>query len=364
MSSGNGGQFAFAKIGSLYRDVNTVNLYGNFVSETLEHKLEEVVEGSINGRRDVPNSYKGIDHGQGDINFEPNPNFIGHALKAWYGTYVASTVTAAGSGGANSGNFAGAAQTYHKFTPSQTAFSDRTYFEPYNFMIYRDVGSAWLYKGAIVPTLNLELTAGQLVKASISIMARQVDRIQRTAAIQSLVSSGGRPWIWDNASIELSTDTTTANLAARTDFESLKFKMEMATQGVAFLDGSKKYGEFAPTDFRKLTVDGTMSFRDQTAYDAFVAYNALRLRVTMLNTNSYLLMGNPASADATIFLGYPGLRLHLPQMKFTSWSAPISGPNRLQAKFTAKAEYSEAEGFSSLVELMNIVSSNELTAVY
>ena len=102
MSSGDGGQFAFSKIGSLYRDVNTVNLWGNFVSETLEHKLDELAEGSINGRRDMPNSYKGIDHGDGDINFEPNPNVLGHFLKAWYGTYTASLVTAATSAGAGS----------------------------------------------------------------------------------------------------------------------------------------------------------------------------------------------------------------------------------------------------------------------
>jgi hypothetical protein len=46
MASGNGGQFAFSKIGSLYSNVNTVNKWGSFVSETLEHTLDELVEGS------------------------------------------------------------------------------------------------------------------------------------------------------------------------------------------------------------------------------------------------------------------------------------------------------------------------------
>lgn len=364
MASGNGGQFAFSKIGSLYRDVNTVNLWGNFVSETLEHKLSELVEGSISGRRDQPNSYKGVDDGQGDLVFEPNPNVLGHFLKSWYGTLVSSTVTAATSTGANSGQFAGAAQNFHRFTPNQNSFSDRTFLEPYNFMIYRDVGSAWLFKGAIVPTLKLDIQAGQLVKATASIMARQVDRIQRTAAIQSLVSSGGRPWIWDMASIELSTDTSTANLAARTDFEQLAFTFSLPHVGVSLLDGTKKYGEFSPSDFRKLTIDGTMSFRDQTAYDRFIAYEQARLRVTVLNVNSLLFLGNPASADVSAFLGYPGMRIHIPAMKFTAWSAPITGPNRITAKFTAKAEYSESEGISSAFDLINIVSSTDLTSTY
>jgi hypothetical protein len=364
MSSGNGGQFAFAKVGSLFSDVNTVNQWANFVSETLEHKLTELQEGSINGRRDMPDSHKGIDSGDGEINFEPNPNVLGHFLKAWYGTHTASLVTAAGSTGANATVYSGAAQMYHRFRPNQNSFSERTFLEPYNFMIYRDVGSAWLFKQAIVPTLKLDIQAGQLVKATATIMARTVDRIQRTAGIQSLVSSGGRPWVWDMASVELSTDTTTANLAARTDFEQIAFTMDLPNEGVVNLDGTKKYAEFSPSDFRKLSIEGTMSFRDQSAYDRFTAYEQARLRVTMLNVNSRALLGNPASADASAFAGYFGLRITLPAMKFTAWSAPISGPNRLTARFSAKAEYSEADGISSQVELINIVSSADYTTAY
>lgn len=364
MASGNGGQIGFAKIGSLYSNVDTVNIWGNFVSETLEHKLAELEEGSINGRRDAPPSWKGIDHGDGDIQIEPNPNFIGHALKAWFGNYTASLVTGAGSTGANSTAYAGAAQMFHRFTPSNTAFSDRTFLEPYNVMMYRDVGSAWLFKGTIFPSLKFDIQAGQLVKATQTIMARQVDRIQRVAAIQSLVSSGGRPWIWDMASVELSSNTTSANLAARTDFEQLTITFDLPTEGVVLLDGTKRYGEFSPSDFRRTKIEGTMSFRDQTAYDAFVAYEARRLRVTMLNVNSALMLGNPSSLDETLFLGYFGLRFHFPQMKFLTWSAPIPGPNRLTAKFTAKAQYDETEGFSVAAELNNIVGSAAYTTAY
>lgn len=364
MASGNGGQIGFAKVASLYSTVNTVNIWGNFVSETLEHKLDELVEGSISGRRDAPNSYKGIDHGDGDIQLEPNPNFIGNLLKAWFGTYTSSLVTPVGSGGANSGSFAGAPQQWHRFQPSQSAWSDRTYLEPYNVMMFRDVGSAWLFQGVIFPSLKFDITAGQLVKATATVMARQVNLIQRTAAIQSLVSSGGRPWIWDQASIELSTDTTTANLAARTNFEQISITLDLPHDGVVLLDGTKNYGEFTPSNFRSIKIDGTMSFRDQTDYLTFKAYEAVRMRGTLLNVNSTLVIGNPSSADQTQFLGYPGMRFHFPQLKFLSWSAPIPGPNRLTAKFTAKAEYNEAEGFSAVFELNNIVSSTQYTTTY
>jgi hypothetical protein len=220
MASGSGGQIAFARISSLYADVNTVVIGTNFTSETLEHKLAEIEEGSITGRRDAPPSHRGIDSGAGDINFEPNPNVLAYLLKGVFGTITSSLVTAAGSTGANSGAETGKPYWWHQFTPRQTAFSDRTFLEPHNVMVYRDVTSAWLFKGAIFPTLKLDVEAGALKKATLGVMARQVDRIQRSAAISSLgaISQvyGGRPWTWDMASIEISTDTTTAGLAAAT----------------------------------------------------------------------------------------------------------------------------------------------------
>jgi hypothetical protein len=365
MASGNGGQVGLAKIGSLYSSVDTVNLWANFTSESIEHMLDELEEASINGRRDAPNSYKGLDHGQGDLSFEPNPNALGHFLKAWFGTLASSLVTNAASNGANSGDFAVYGQQYHKFTPNQAAFSDRTFLEPYNVMLYRDVSSAWLFAGAIEPMLKINVAAKQIVKATATWMARDTRRIQRTAAIQSLVSSGGRPWLWDMGSFEVSTiGVASASLAAFTAFENFNMTYDLPQSGIALLDGTKEFAEFVPTDFRRIKIDGTMSFRDQDTYDAFKTYEARRMRVTFLNVNSKLFLGNPASVDTTKNLGYPMVRFTFPQLKFTKWSAPMAGPNRIVASFEAKAEFSEADGFSAMVELMNVVTSTDYTTAY
>lgn len=364
MASGNGGKVALAKINSLYSDVNTANIWFGFTDETLEHKLDELEEGAITGTRDAPNSYKGLDHGNGDINFEPNPGAFGHALTAWFGTPVSSLVTVATSGGANSGDFAGLAQQCHRFVPSQTSYSDRTFLAPYNVAVYRDVQSAFIFKGAIFPSLKLMIKANALVKATGTIMARQVDLLDYTAGMNSLVSAGGRPWVWDMASIEYSTDTTSANLAAKPDLEDINFSFDMPHDGVPLLDGTKKYAEFTPSDFRRVKIDGNMSFRDETTYLAFKNYEQHRIRVTMLNVNSQLVMGNPASADQALFLGYPGIRIHVPALKFLSWSAPIKGPNRITAAFTAKAERLPSAAGTVLVDLLNTVSSTEYSQTY
>jgi len=359
MASGTGGQIALHKGGnnSLYYIANSANIWTNFVSESIEHTLEELEEGSITGRRDAPPSHKGIDFGQGDIVIEPNPNAIGHFLNGAFGTLSSSMITAAGSTGANSTASAGQPYFYHEFTPRQSAFREDTFLEPYGVMVYRDTGSAFMLNGSIFTGLELDLQAGQLVGTTINVMGREMRRIERTAAIQSLVSSGGRPWVWDMASVEVSTDTTSANLAANTNFEQLTLGMTTPHEGVVLLDGTKFYAEFQPNEFRRMNISGTLSFRNQDEYDAFVAYENRRMRITLLNVNSALMLGNPSSLDANAALGYYGLRIHLPAMKYLSWSAPIGGPNRLQSTFTAKAEYDETAGNMITVELFNVTST-------
>ena len=64
-----------------------------------------------------------------------------------------------------------------------------------------------------------------------------------------------------------------------------------------------------------------------------------------------------ASVDAGAFLGYYGMRIHIPKMKYLSWSTPIGGPNRLQTSFTAKAEYDDVSGEMIAAELFNVVAS-------
>ena len=365
MASGTGAQIGLAKINSLYSNVTTINIFQSFVSETLEHTLEELEEGAISGRRDAPISYKGIEKADGDLELELNPNNFAHFLKGWFGTHVASTVTAAGSTGANSGDTAGQPYNWHRFTPRQLAYSGFTFLEPYNVMVYRDVGSAWILKGAIFPKLMIDISAGAIVKGTVGVMARSIERMDRVPIVQSLVSSGGRPWIWDMASVEISTvGIGSANLIARTNFESIKLTFDMKHEGVVVLDGTKFQAEFQPSDFRRINIEGNMTFRDQTDYEAFIAYESKGARITLQNVNSNIVLGNPASVSAANFQGYFGMRINIPRMKFLSWSAPVKGPNRLTAAFTAKAEYDEVSGKMVDIELNATVSSTVLTTVY
>jgi hypothetical protein len=365
MASGTGGQIAFHGAGSLFQEVNSAIFWTNFKSESIEHTLEELEEGSITGHRDAPPSHKGIDFGQGDIVAEPNPNALGLFLNYALGSRTSSLVTAAGSTGANSGFEAGKPQFHHTYTPRASAYSDRVFLAPLAAMVYKDVGSAFMFDGAIFTGLEFQMQAGQLAEMTANVMARKVRRIERIAGITSLVSSGGRPWVWDMASLEIGTSTASSTLVAKTNYESITIGLTTPHEGVVLLDGTKNYGEMQMNDFRRVAISGTISFRDQTEYNAFTAYEARRMRLTFLNVNSNLALGNTASLDATAFLGYYGMRIHIPRMKLLSWSTPVQGPNRLVTNFTAKAERDPNENNDLIkIELLNVVSgaTYDLTA--
>lgn len=357
MANGAGGQIAISRTGSLNMPSTNVDTMGglsgwrwtNFVSESIKHNLEQLEEGSITGRRGAPPSYKGLDFGEGEIELEPNPNAFGEYLHLALGTRTTSQVCAAGSTGANSsGVGAGRSVHWHEFTPRETNFDERTFLEPGAVMVYKDTGSAFYFNGAVVNGLEINVVAKELLSAKASLMARDVVLLARTAAITSLVSSGGRPWVWDTVSVQVGPGPS--SLAAHNAFEGLKIGVEVPLEGVALLDGTKKYGEMQQNDFRRTTLEGNLSFRNLDEYLAFTAYESRYLRITATNVNSNLLLGNPSSAF------YFQLQIDIPNFKIVEYDAPIGGPSRITASFQGKAEMSDVGTAEIIVRLTNTTS--------
>lgn len=354
MPSGTGGQIALTRSDSLYLSVQSVDQWTNFVSESIEHTLNELEEGSITGNKDTPPSHKGIDFAQGDIVLEPDPNALGNFLRGVFGQSSGSVLCEAGSLGVNSSTLGdGNPAIQHQFTPIQDAVDAKNFLPAYTMMIYKDVGSAFFYQGVQFHGMEFQVQAGQLVGATATMMGRSVDRYSRTSSIQALAKvTGSKPWVWDMTSVEVSSGQTGfANLLGNTNFESININLNVPLEGVVLLDGNKNYAEFQVNEFRRATVNGTISFRSQAEYDAFVAYENRSLRLTIANTGSEQILGNPDSAF------YPTLQIDIPQFKFLSWSTPIGGPNRLQTSFTGKAERDTTSSYMIEAFLTNVTSA-------
>jgi len=353
MPSGSGGQIGLTRSDSLYYSVQSVDQWTNFVSESLEHTLEELEEGSITGHKDAPPSHKGLDFASGNIVMEPNPDAIGHFLRGAFGQSSGTVLTEAGSTGVNSNAYgAGRPVIQHQFLPIDSAVDNRNFLPAYTIMVYKDVGSAFFLQGAQIHGIEFQIQAGQLAQVTANVMARTVNRFQRTAGIQALTTLGGRPWVWDMTSMQVSSGQSgLSNVAADTNFESITIGFNVPLEGVVLLDGNKNYAEYQINEFRRANISGTLSFRDQAKYNDFVAYENVGARLNLTNQNSAMTLGNPASAH------YPTLQLDIPQMKFLSWSTPIGGPNRLISNFTAKAERDTTSNYMIEAFLTNVTSA-------
>lgn len=350
MASGSGGQIAVISVGSLFQAASVSSaMWTNFVSETIEHHLNELQEGSITGYKDAPPSWKGADYGQGDIQFEPNPDAIGNFMRAVFGQSSGSVLVQATSTGANSLYSAAKPVVQHTFLPIQNAVDTLNFLPIYALAIYKDVGSAFIFEGGVLHTMEFQIQAGQLAKSTVGGMFRNVTRTARTSSMQALVNPGGRPWVWDMASIQVGPGVN--SLAAKTNYESMTIKIDIPIEGVLLLDGTKKYGEFQVNGFRQVTIQGTMSFRDQAEYDNFVAYADQYMRVNLTHVSSQQILGNPSSAY------YNTLQLDIPLVKYTSWSTPIGGPNRLVSQFQARASFDTTSLYMIKAQLTNTTSA-------
>lgn len=355
MSAGSNSQLATARmtafgVTSIYVSAASFDnwRWTNFVSEGLEHKIEELMEQSIYGYADEPPSHRGLETAEGDVEFEPNPNAFGQFIRGNFGVCSTTVLCDPGSTGANSGDFAGGGAYQHVFTPRQSPFDPKCFLDPYQVLIYRDVGSAWVFQDTVFPKLEVSIQAGQLTKATVGFMARKIAQADRSA-VASLVTSGGRPFVWDMASFQIGAQS--GSLSATDYFEACNVNLETPIEGVPLLDGTRFYGEMQKSDFRKTRFSGTLSFRDQTEYQAFKAYEDRYLRITFTNVNTQLLMGNPNSAF------YQQLQFDIPKFKITQFGAMVKNPNRITADFEGRGTYSTQFGFAIQARLRNTVNS-------
>ena len=353
MPSGTGGQLALTRSDSLYLSVQSVDRWHNFVSESVEHTIAELEEGAITGYKDAPPSHKGLDSAAGDVTLEPDPNALGDWMRAVFGQSSATVLTSAASTGANSQSMgAGRPVMQHRFLPIQSAVDNRNFLPAYTMMIYKDLGSAFFYQGMCAYGIEFNIQANALVGATVNLMARKVERFARTSSITALSKiNGSKPWIWDQASVQVSSGQVgLGNLVSNTNYEGLSIGVNIPIEGVILLDGTKHNAEYQVNDFRRVAINGTISFRSQEEYDAFTAYENRSLRVTVRDTSSSSLLGNPASAY------YPMLQIDIPQAKYLTWSTPIGGPNRLQTTFTGKGERDTTSSYMIEAFLTNVTS--------
>lgn len=314
MGFGSTGFLAISKQNSFGTATNSWE-YVPILSENLTTNIDQLVEESIRNRYEEGPSRSGVISVAGDIVMEAHPLMIGHFLRGCLGPH---SFTAVGS----------VFDTY--FLPTQTNFSSDCALPPYTLQVYRDVGSSWQFTDAIINALTIEMNASALVRATASVIARTSSLMAySTAAFPT-----GAPWAWDATSVSIAG-------AGDSSLETLTLKIDNGIEGIVTLDTTKSWSRMLRNGFRSFELSGSLDFTSQAEYNIFRAATEQRF---LLNVEGNTEVGS----------GYnETLLLDLPNVRYTSFDAGISGPNRLTASFNGAGKYNTTSSYAFKATLTN-----------
>ena len=303
-------QNSFGTITTSYRHVP-------IISESLAVANAILDEGNLRARLGEAGNIQGLQTVAGDIQMQPHMVEIGHFL---YGlTNQDSTSVTATS------------LTQHLFYPATALFDDYAPLKPYTLQVHRNSALAWQLQDCIVNRLEFNISQGQLLTVTAGIIGR----------VSSLVAAGtpsfrapNSLWTFNQASISLGG-------AANADFESLIVNVERQVEAVPTLDGKRWASRFALTGPYMVRVSGTMDFRVQSVYADFDAFTR---RVFQAAVISMVTSG-------------PNIIIDVPQLLFESFDAPVSGPGRVKANFTARGEFDSSSNYAVQFTLINSIAN-------
>jgi len=292
--------------------------YLPFVSESLNLAIEQLISAAQKGIIDEPASYSGLKTISGDIVLEIDPVSIGHLLR--------SALDAPTSGLYDSGPLA----YKHEFEPRQDDFSTICPVCPYTLEVYRDIGDAFQYAGAVVNNLNLSFGTGEkILKATAGIIAKSYLGITKTAP--SFATEN--PFTWDQAIIKIAT-------VQNNDLESFNFSLDNHLVGIPTLNNTALISRIYRDASRTVEIGMTVDFVDQTQYGIFEDQTEQAFEITL--EGEEIETGHNYS-----------LVIDIPKLRYTAYPINMSGAGRITSAVTGKAKYDSVSGYAIKISLIN-----------
>jgi len=275
-----------------------------------------LVEMGMRGIYDEGAHHEGFNTIGGTINMEAHPISIGALLQAAMG--APSTVT---SGGVYT----------HTFKPRTTEFDGKFAGSPMTIHSYLDdAGSATLFYDMVCNNYELGINNGEFVMSKFGFVGGQYQQIAALTAAYPI----GKNWTWDQSSVSLGG-------AAVTEMKSLTIAVDEAMEASGTLAATKSPTRVKRTGFRTVTINGTMTFDNQTEYQQFLSQSERNLTATFLS-------------DTEIQSGYyNSLELIVPLNRHTEFKPVPSGPGEIEVSFSSKGVYSVTSATAFQATLVN-----------
>jgi len=308
--------------------------YIAIISETVSQPREDLDSQELRQSWDQVKVYNGIQRVGGQVNVEVHPLSFGYLLRGFF------DVTTAMNG--QYGNTAGPGATSshasirsHRFTTGLTQFQSGSGSDvpTLTLEINRGPGfntdSSFFYYGMAGNVLEINIEAGQLVRASL-------DMIGRDYGVDSLTTPSlpaADAFLWHQASVTL-------NGTAKAVFESLTIRANNNLEGVNRIGSGTRTDLIKRNNFRQIEVNGNMSFDNFDDYNQFVGGSEYQL----------IAHFNGSTTDS----GFMNcLRIDVPKFRYSTYPVNLAGPGRISIGFTGRGVLDTTSNYALEVWLTN-----------
>jgi hypothetical protein len=191
-----------------------------------------------------------------------------------------------------------------------------------------------VYYNCAANAFELVVEAGQFVRANVELIGRNAGGKPRSTPSYLPAET----FLWNTISVAV-------NNAAKPYYEQLTVRVENNLEAVPTLDGSLLPDLVKRNDFRRVTVNGTLSFRNFEDYDGFLAGSETSLQMTATGKDV---------ATGTGSMYQERLIIDVPRFRYSTFAPNIGGPGRIAINFTGRGMIVQPQSLYSLqVTLVN-----------
>ena len=316
MPYGNMSNIGISFQNSGYASLTNSVYWAEILDEDISVDKPPLVSQGMRGIYDEGAHYEGANTIGGTINMEAHPITLGAFLKAAMG--APTTVTSA-------------AVYTHAFKPRTSEFDGR--FAGHPMTIHKhldDSGSATLFYDMVCNNIEIGVNNGELVMSKFGFVG---GRYTQVAALTASYPTG-KQWTWDQSSVQLGG-------AAISEIKQLTVVVDEAMEASGTLAGTKFPTRVKRTGFRTVTINGTMTFDDQTEYQQFLSQSERNLTA--------MFVGNTEIQSGY----YNQLEIIVPLNRHTEYKPTVGGPGEIEVSFTSKGVYSTTSGTALQLNLRN-----------
>lgn len=294
-----------AAAGTAATDPGSFHGFG-LVSEDIGLEKEEVISQNLTGLFEEGAVYEGTNRVVGNLEAEITPRNLG-AMLAMVVNHSPVSVTSA------------SIRTY-TFLPNTVDFSSTLVKAPWTmYKQFSDASSAEHFYDMQFGQIDFTLAQGALLKARITCAGgtRTATGIG-SADVRPNIADVGRLFPWNVSSITYGGTAVDA-------FSELTVSLNENIDALYTINGTLAPYKYTRTNFRQVTVNGTLYFADRSILNNFAADTQARLLVTCINTRTAIQSGF-----------YNRFIIDIPQAKITAFKPGASGPGEVSVNVTMR----------------------------